>query len=502
MILKNQSNFLRTKEKIQEHKSVSKFIIKETLEGVQDPLVVSALEQVWVFNITKNSFTTKVVFALTQNSYEFFQRQPEYWKKIKESTDKVLSCQCNIDYQIIKGSEQEILEAFPVAEGGWYYFQPNEVLSSVMQVSRPKEKRNFNDYVFSVFNQELEKSKQWLFEEDKQDMGYFSPMFIVSKSGFGKTFFLDLIENIYEEKGYRVLSLRGETFHAQGTTPINPDDTFWINTFPQFVANNYDVVLFDDIQLIGNRPSSSMCLLSVINTFMEQKKHVLVTSDSIPEQLVGFQERFITRFKSGLTVTLKELDHESFKEMVEFFLRKFQLKFLKNDAVDILSFLWKCFSDSIRSLEGAFKNLKLKASYDQKYISAQEVRKIFQAQDRMERTLNARVISEEVAKYFDVDAGTLAIRGKNKNQRMARKIAVYLVKALLKIKAVTVADYFGFSTHASVSNACKSVAERLDQDETTKKAVLKITRELERKKYLLPENKRSLLTLFQLKDNY
>lgn len=46
MILKNQSNFLRTKEKIQEHKSVSKFIIKETLEGVQDPLVVSALEQV------------------------------------------------------------------------------------------------------------------------------------------------------------------------------------------------------------------------------------------------------------------------------------------------------------------------------------------------------------------------------------------------------------------------------------------------------------------------
>lgn len=57
-------------------------------------------------------------------------------------------------------------------------------------------------------------------------MGYFSPMFIVSKSGFGKTFFLDLIENIYEEKGYRVLSLRGETFHAQGTTPINPDDTF------------------------------------------------------------------------------------------------------------------------------------------------------------------------------------------------------------------------------------------------------------------------------------
>lgn len=268
------------------------------------------------------------------------------------------------------------------------------------------------------------------------------------------------------------------------------------------MANNYDVVLFDDIQLIGNRPSSSMCLLSVINTFMEQKKHVLVTSDSIPEQLVGFQERFITRFKSGLTVTLKELDHESFKEIVEFFLRKFQLKFLKNDAVDILSFLWKCFSDSIRSLEGAFKNLKLKASYDKKYISAQEVRKIFQAQDRMERTLNARVISEEVAKYFDVDAGTLAIRGKNKNQRMARKIAVYLVKALLKIKAVTVADYFGFSTHASVSNACKSVAERLDQDETTKKAVLKITRELERKKYLLPENKRSLLTLFQLKDNY
>lgn len=502
MISKNQFNISVTKGKIKEHQNTTTRIVGETLGNTQDPLIVSAFEQVWVFDVTKNFFTVKVVFALTQNSYEFFQKFPEYWKKLEEHAGKVLSCQCNIDYKIIEGSEQEILDVAPTPEGGWYYYQPDEILRSSLQISRPKEKRNFQDYVFSLFNQELEKAKQWLFDEDKQDMGYFSPMFIVSKSGFGKTFFLDLIENSYEEKGYRVLSLRGETFHAQGTTPINPDDTFWINTFPQFVANNYDVVLFDDVQLIGNRPSSSMCLLSVINTFMEQRKHVLVTSDSIPEQLVGFQERFITRFKSGLTVSLKELDLESFKAMIEFFLRKFQLKFLKNDATEILTFLWKCFSDSIRSLEGAFKNLRLKANIDKGYITAKEVKEIFSAQDRLDKTLNPRIISEEVAKYFDVNVNSLITKGKNKTQRMARKVAVYLVRSLLKVKALAVANYFGFSTHASVTQSCKKISEKLEKDEATKKAVLRITRELERKKYLMPASKQSPVTFSQLRDNY
>lgn len=73
-----------------------------------------------------------------------------------------------------------------------------------------------------------------------------------------------------------------------------------------------DVLLFDEIQLLANKTSTMSVLLQIVNNFIENDKQIIITSDKSPEVLGGFEERFITRFNSGLILEFSKPTKEDF----------------------------------------------------------------------------------------------------------------------------------------------------------------------------------------------
>lgn len=73
-----------------------------------------------------------------------------------------------------------------------------------------------------------------------------------------------------------------------------------------------DAFLFDDIQGLANKQQTSIVALEILNRFIEEDKTVIITSDKSPSLLGGFEERFITRFSSGLHIKLNKPKKEDF----------------------------------------------------------------------------------------------------------------------------------------------------------------------------------------------
>ena len=127
----------------------------------------------------------------------------------------------------------------------------------------------------------------------------YSPLFIHSNSGLGKTHLLNAIGN-YAKK-------RDPSIHVLFTTSEN-----FVNEYIQSLANhsmdefNYkyrqmDILLIDDIQFMATKESSSEIFFNIFNTLISNKKQIVITSDKPPRDLKGMESRLVSRFSSGLS---------------------------------------------------------------------------------------------------------------------------------------------------------------------------------------------------------
>lgn len=130
----------------------------------------------------------------------------------------------------------------------------------------------------------------------------YSPLFIHSNSGLGKTHLLNAIGN-YAKK-------RDPSINVLFTTSEN-----FVNEYIQSLANhamdefNYkyrqmDILLIDDIQFMATKESSSEIFFNIFNTLISNKKQIVITSDKPPRDLKGMESRLVSRFSSGLTVSI------------------------------------------------------------------------------------------------------------------------------------------------------------------------------------------------------
>lgn len=70
------------------------------------------------------------------------------------------------------------------------------------------------------------------------------------------------------------------------------------------IYNNYDVFLLDDIQYLGDKESCLREFFYIINTVVANDKQVVVTADCLPRELLGFDNKIISRFEWGNVVNI------------------------------------------------------------------------------------------------------------------------------------------------------------------------------------------------------
>lgn len=303
----------------------------------------------------------------------------------------------------------------------------------------------------------------------------YSPLFIYSNSGLGKTHLLNAIGNFVKKKDNqkKILYTSTENFVNDYVSSIAHNTIDEFNTRYRTI----DVLLIDDIQFIASKTQSSEMFFNIFNSLQNENKQIVITSDKPPKELKGIENRLVSRFTNGLTVSIDTPEFETSKAILK--------KKLEIEKVDypiqenVLDFMASHFNRDIRELEGSLKRLlfyKLVFGSDVDVIDLEFALKAFKEEEETSHTevknLTVDQIKKTVADYYNLTVSQINSKSRTSKITVARHIAMYLVRNLIDdMSYIQIGKEFGGRDHSTVMKACDKVEKNLKKDDNYKKAV-------------------------------
>jgi chromosomal replication initiator protein len=131
----------------------------------------------------------------------------------------------------------------------------------------------------------------------------YNPLFIYGGVGLGKTHLMQAAGHVIlkNNPGSRIIYAHSERFVADMVKALRHGT---INECKRYYRG-VDALLIDDIQFFVGKERSQEEFFHTFNDLLEGQRQVIITADKFPKELVGLEERLISRFGSGLTVSLE-----------------------------------------------------------------------------------------------------------------------------------------------------------------------------------------------------
>ncbi len=229
-----------------------------------------------------------------------------------------------------------------------------------------------------------------------------------------------------------------------------------------------DVLLVDDIQFLSNKDSSQDEFFHTFNALHYAHKQIVLTSDKLPAELPGVEDRLRSRFTWGLIAEVETPDLET---RVAILKRKAELEkvTLPDEAALYLAAHVKT---NVRELEGALLRLAARASFQGQPISVELARDaIAKLVASAPSGLTIEAVQREVAAYFDVKLHDL--KGPKRHRAVAhpRMIAMYLARKLTSMSYPEIGSRFGGKDHSTVISAVRKI-ERLCAEDPAVRSVV------------------------------
>ena len=183
---------------------------------------------------------------------------------------------------------------------------------------------------------------------------FYTPLFIYGISGLGKTHLLNAIGNYIKKlnPNARVLYTSSSDFVRQVANTIASGK---IEDFKEEMYE-LDVLLIDDIQFLAGKEKSHEIFFHIFNELIYNKKQIVITSDRLPTEIKGLEDRLISRFSSGLSVGMDSPEFETSLAILEVKIANKNLEMSMFDE-DVLHYIAANFSKDVRMLEGALNRL-------------------------------------------------------------------------------------------------------------------------------------------------
>lgn len=293
---------------------------------------------------------------------------------------------------------------------------------------------------------------------EKQGGRNFNPLFLYGGSGLGKTHLMHAIGNYVVEKypEKKILYVQCEQFVNEFIFAIKE------NKYDDFRSKyrNTDMLLIDDIQFIEGKEQMQIEFFHTFNTLYETGKNIVMTCDKPPSSLISLEERLRTRFSCGLTVDIQPPDYET---RVAILKRRAQINHASIPE-DVFDYIATNIASNIRELEGAFNTVlcySLLAGTITLEVAREALKDIIQP--IAGKKVSAAVISDVVARYYNITVEELKSNRRNKDISNPRQLAMYLCRVLLNMSLPQIGNEFGNRDHTTVMHACNKVSEEINR---------------------------------------
>lgn len=282
----------------------------------------------------------------------------------------------------------------------------------------------------------------------------YNPLFIYGGSGVGKTHLMQSAGNmiIQHQPTATVAYVRSE-FFVQGFVKALQHGT--IADF-KLHYRSVDVLLIDDIHFFARKNQSQEEFFHTFNSLLDLNHQIIMTSDRMPQEIEGLEERLVSRFGSGLTVPIEPPELET---RVAILITK-AAEMGINLEQEVAFFIARQIRSNVRELEGGLNRIVASMRFTGRVIdldlAKEALKDIVGLQQRM---ISLENIQKTVADYYKIRVTDIRSKKRTRNITRPRQIAMSLAKELTNHSLPEIGDAFGGRDHTTVIHACKKVKE-------------------------------------------
>jgi chromosomal replication initiator protein len=302
----------------------------------------------------------------------------------------------------------------------------------------------------------------------------YNPLFLYGGVGLGKTHLVHAVGNhaLKANPNCHVVYLSSEAFTNDLIHALEQ------HRMPEFRARyreKCDVLLLDDIQFLGNKKQTMEEFFHTFNALHEAGKQIFVTSDKLPNEIEGFEERLRSRFQWGLIADIQPPEVET------------RVAILKKKATtdhialpdDVALFLGTHIRSNVRELEGSLIRLSAFASLTGAALTVEL------AQDVLKNILVVRgdkpdveTIIRVVAEQMQVKPADIKGDRRQQNVARARQVAMYLTRKITSLSYPVIGERFGGKDHSTVINAEQRITQLIGEEPEIARTVELLQRKL------------------------
>lgn len=285
------------------------------------------------------------------------------------------------------------------------------------------------------------------------------PLFIYGGVGLGKTHLMHAIAHriLDRHPRTRVLYTSSESFINDLIASIRQ------NQMAAFRSKyrNVDVLMIDDIQFIAGKERTQEEFFFTFDSLQRKRKQVVITSDNMPGDTPGLENRLRSRFSSGMMADIGAPDFETKVAIL-------QKKASEQDLIlgrEVAHYIADRVRSNVRELEGCLIRLNIYASLHKIEIDLPIAQEILQNIIRdPARNSSVDNIQKIVAEHFQVRVTDLKSKNRSRSFAVPRQIAMYLARKLTRASTTEIGRRFGGKDHSTVIHSTNKIEGLIKTD--------------------------------------
>lgn len=289
----------------------------------------------------------------------------------------------------------------------------------------------------------------------------YNPLFVYGSTGLGKTHLMQAVGNalLAHNPDARVRYVHANEYIGDVVK------AYQNRSFDEFKSyyRSLDLLLIDDVHFFSGKEKTQEEFFYAFNYLIDEQKQVIITSDTLPKDIGGLEERLVSRFGYGLTVAVEPPELEM---RVAILLAKASTESVVIGQ-DVAFFIARHIRSNVRELEGALKRVLAYHRFSGRPLdieSAKDALRDVLASFNREPPIEQ--IRKVVSEYYGIRESELSGTRKTRTIVVPRQMAMSLCRELTQKSLPEIGENFGGRDHTTVLHACRRI-DGLRREDTT-----------------------------------
>ncbi len=313
----------------------------------------------------------------------------------------------------------------------------------------------FDSFIVGGFNELAYAASQAIIDSPGTK---YNPFFIYGGTGLGKTHLIQAVGNAVKDK-HPNKKVHYMTLEKFATDFINSLQSNKANSFKE-KYRKYDLLIIDDIQFIGKMEKIQEELFHTFNTFHENNKQIIFSSDKHPNYIPELADRLKSRFAAGMIVDVSPPEYESRMAILKTKLQELNL----NLDQDIVEYIASAVDGNIRELEGNLNIIVCQYRLKNKPLTLAEVKNLLKNNMRPKKNMAIKDVVKVVSEYYKLEEASVYEKTRKKEIVKARQVVMYLLREDFNVSYPLIGQKLGGKDHTTVIHSCLKIKSDLKDD--------------------------------------